>query len=320
MMLPILISRSLTPGPYCFSADALPATRLKAAKTSINSLARSSIGYPPGNDSYGLGRRSHQRRDPADDPGIAQGAGRLHEVAHLAHDLMHRCILAREALQGGVEVHAFAEIMRALPACLLVDEVALRHCPRRGQKVIDSRIERSREPLERLCVRNPCFDKPSQGTGLLRGDTHPLADRRTESADCVAERQEIIRKTLQRLEAPASAAGKDESVDWTDRYGALDRGIKRLGSQRPGKCDEVRDVFRHGSAMHMVEIDLPAVVLDWNKQPAAAAPGGGSMQHRAPVWGRGRWNPELGRRIVQVDADLPLFRPRQANPIQQFEG
>jgi hypothetical protein len=68
---------------------------------------------------------SHQRCDPTDDPGIAQSAGRLHEVYHLAHDPMHCGILARQALQGRIEIHALAEIMRTLPACLLIDEVAL---------------------------------------------------------------------------------------------------------------------------------------------------------------------------------------------------
>src|SRR6476646_951143 len=144
MMLPILISRSLTPGPYCFSADAPPASKLKVTKTSINGLARWSIGYPPGNDSPESDRGSHERRDPADDLGSAQGAGRPHEVAHLAHDLMHRCIHAREALQGGVEVHAFAEIMRTLAARPLKDEIALRRRPWCGEKVLNRREERLR--------------------------------------------------------------------------------------------------------------------------------------------------------------------------------
>src|SRR5690349_15459267 len=128
MMLPILISVSLTPGPYCFRADALPTNKMKATDSIVNCRMIRAIWLPLAVAEYSgeSSRASHQRRYPTDDPGIAQSARRLHEVDHLAHDPMHRAILARDALQGRIEVHALAEIMRALPARLLIDEAALR--------------------------------------------------------------------------------------------------------------------------------------------------------------------------------------------------
>ena len=59
--------------------------------------------------------------------------------------------------------------------------------------------------------------------------------------------------------------------------GLLDRVKDRRSPQRPGKSDEIIDVFRHRFTMHGSEIDLPAIVLDWNKQPAATALGGGTV-------------------------------------------
>ena len=241
-------------------------------------------------------------------------------MAHFAHDLMHRRVLRGEALQSGVEVHTLVEIMRALPACPLRNEIALRRRPWCGENVLNCREKRPRGPLERIDIRRSRFDKPSHGTRVLRGDAHPLAERRIESADYIAERQQMIRKTLKRLKAPANAAWKDESVNWTDGYGVFDRGINRWCSQRLGKCDEVPDLFRHGSAMHMGEIDLPAVVLDWNKQPAAAARGGGSMQHRPPVWGRGRWNPEHRRRISAGRCRFASLRASAGEPCPAIRG
>ena|SRR6201988_764535 len=44
----------------------------------------------------------HQGRHPADDPRIAQSTGPLHEMGHLAHDLMYICILRRDPLQREV--------------------------------------------------------------------------------------------------------------------------------------------------------------------------------------------------------------------------
>jgi hypothetical protein len=44
----------------------------------------------------------HQGRHPADDPRIAQSTGPLHEMGHLAHDLMYSCILRRDPLQREV--------------------------------------------------------------------------------------------------------------------------------------------------------------------------------------------------------------------------
>ncbi len=44
----------------------------------------------------------HQGRHPADDLRIAQSTGSLHQVGHLAHDLMHLCILRRDPLQREV--------------------------------------------------------------------------------------------------------------------------------------------------------------------------------------------------------------------------
>src|ERR1043166_9690272 len=187
-------------------------------------------------------------------------------MTDLDHDPMHRCVLHSEALQRGVEIQALVIIIRALPARLLKNEVALRHSPRRGEQVLNRRKERPRQFPEWVSVESSRLNQPFQHAYFLRGHTHSLAKRRIEAADHVAERQETIRKALKRLEAPANAARKDEPVNWTNRHGVLDRGMNRLRSQRAGKRDEVPDVFRHRSAVHMGEIDLPAVVLDWNEQ------------------------------------------------------
>jgi hypothetical protein len=148
-------------------------------------------------------RGSHQGHHPADDLRIVPSAGRLYEMADLAHDLMHRCILRSDPLYRGVEVQSLVKIIRALTARLLMDEVALRRRPWCGEKVLNGREERPRESFERIGIRSSCFDKPSQGTGFLRGDTHSLAERGTESADRIAERQQVIGKTLKRLKALA---------------------------------------------------------------------------------------------------------------------
>lgn len=155
-----------------------------------------------------------------------------------------------------------------------MDEVALGRCPWCGEQVLNSREERPRESLERICIRYSRFDKPSQGNCFLRGDTHSLAEGRIESADNIAQRQQMIRKMVKRLKASANAARKSESVNRADGYGVLDRVIDRRSPQRPGKSDEIAEIIRHRFTMHGSEIDLPAIVLDWNKQPAATALGG----------------------------------------------
>src|SRR5580692_9639681 len=66
---------------------------------------------------------SHQGRHPADDMWIAQSTGRLHEMGHLAHDLMHRCILRGDPLQREAKFRTLVKITRALPARLLINEV-----------------------------------------------------------------------------------------------------------------------------------------------------------------------------------------------------
>src|ERR1700722_20799299 len=108
---------------------------------------------------------------------------------HLAHDLMHRCILRGDPLERGVEVQALAEIIRALTARLLVDEVAFRRCPRSSQKVLNRREEKLRQSLERISLQRPRFDQPFQYTHFLRSHTHPLAERWIESTDRVAKRE-----------------------------------------------------------------------------------------------------------------------------------
>ena len=90
---------------------------------------------------------SQQGRQPADDLRIAQSAGRLYEMADLAHDLMHRCILRSDTQQRGGEVQALAKIIRTPAACLLMDEVALGRCPWCGEQVLNGREERPREIL-----------------------------------------------------------------------------------------------------------------------------------------------------------------------------
>ena len=72
--------------------------------------------------------------------------------------------------------------------------------------------------------------------------------------------------------------------------------------------------------MHAGKIDLPAIVLDRNEQPAAAALGGRPVEHRAPVTWRGRWNLEHCGCVAQVDADFRLLGPWQIELVQQCES
>ena len=83
----------------------------------------------------------HQGRHPADDLWIVQSTGSLHQMGHLAHDLMHRCIHRRDPLQREVQFQALVKIIRTLPARLLINEVAFGHRPWRGEKVLNRREE-----------------------------------------------------------------------------------------------------------------------------------------------------------------------------------
>ena len=135
------------------------------------------------------------------------------------------------------------KIIRALPARLLVNEVAFGRRPWRGEKVLNGRKEGLRESLERICIQDSRFDQSLQDTYFLRGHTHSLTECRIELTDHIAERQQMIWKAVKSLKVSPDAARKAEPVNWTDRYGVLDRVMDSLRSQRLGKSDKVCNGF-----------------------------------------------------------------------------
>ena len=182
------------------------------------------------------------------------------------------------------------KIIRALPARLLVHEVAFGCRPWGSEKVLDGRKEGLRESLERICTQDSRFDQSLQHTYFLRGHTHSLTECRIELTDHIAEWQQMVRKAVKSLKVSPYAPWKAEAVNWTDRYGVLDRVMDSLRSQRLGKSDKVCMAFWHGLTMHVGQIDLPAIVFDRNEQPAAATLSAGPVKYRAPfTWCR-RWN------------------------------
>src|ERR1700694_797720 len=171
-------------------------------------------------------------------------------MGHLAHDLMHRCILRGDPLQREAKFRTLVKIIRALPARLLINEVVFGRRPWRGNKAVNCREERLRKSLERISIQSSRFDKPLQGNYFLRGHTHSLAERRIESTDHIDEREQTIRKTVKRLKASPNAARKAEPVDGPDRYSAPNRVIDGLRSQGLGKRNKVSNALRHGLTMH----------------------------------------------------------------------
>src|ERR1700751_1413524 len=129
----------------------------------------------------------------------------------------------------------------------------------------------------------------------------------------------MIRKTLKRRKMPAKARGKAESVNRSDGSCASNRVMDRLRSQRFRKCDDLCDAFRYRLTMKGGQVDLPAILLDRNKQAATAVVDGGPVQHRAPVRRVHRRYLERCGRIAQVDADFRLFGLRQADPVQKIQ-
>ncbi len=79
-------------------------------------------------------------------------------MVHLAHDLMHRCILRRDLLQREAKFQTLVKIVRVLPARLLINEVVFGHRPWRGEKALNRREERLRESLERISIRSSTLD------------------------------------------------------------------------------------------------------------------------------------------------------------------
>src|SRR5688572_15811762 len=100
-----------------------------------------------------------------------------------------------------------------------------------------------------------------------------MSVRRIEPAHHIAERDQTVRKPVECLEAPAHAARKAEAVNRADGLCSRNGLMDRLRSQRPGEPDEVSKVLWDRLTMHVSQVDLPTVVLDWNEQPATTALG-----------------------------------------------
>ena len=81
-------------------------------------------------------------------------------MGHLAHDLMHRCILRGDPLERGAEFQALLKIIRALTARLLINEIVFGRRPWRGEKTLNRHKKRLRETLERISIQSSRFEKP----------------------------------------------------------------------------------------------------------------------------------------------------------------